>query len=681
MNELDRGTRIYILATMGTALAVAFTVFPNASLDLGSRFLTLALIAAIMAPHSVHLGLRVEMSISHPFILTTMILIGEPEAVLLAAICISSLCLFRKPRMALFRALFNISSFVVTTFLTCETYLAFGGGRGEAGLESILTALMLATLVFYLSNTYSIAGVVALANRLNVFRAWHENFLWSAPSFLAGGSLALGMAYFLDRFGLYTFILSLPFCVLIYYSYKLYLDKLEEKRLHIEDIQQMNADLERKVRERTQELEIVNEKLQDSNLDLKRASSMKSEFLANMSHELRTPLNAIIGFSDLLLDPGFGALAEDQKSYVEDILGSGRHLLDLINDILDLSKIESGKMHLNRECFDMRPAVDEAMALLRIEAGKKQISLTSSIAENSAGILADRSKIKQVMYNLLSNAVKFTPAGGLVSLRVRRDEDLLTVSIADTGIGIVAADQERIFQAFTQVDGSYARQYQGTGLGLALVKKFIEMHGGQVTLTSRINVGSTFTFCIPLIQPQDSRDASIGPEGHADSAAFAPSEADNAVSTVPGESAGPGHRREGGVSRPDDTGELIMVVEDNTSSLRLFGSLLRSAGYRVVETTSGEAALEALRSVIPRLILMDIQLPGMDGLEVARILRDDPEKQRIPIVALTTHAMHGVEHRAREAGCSGYITKPIESTRFPTQIAAFLRNKDAADSR
>jgi signal transduction histidine kinase/CheY-like chemotaxis protein len=497
------------------------------------------------------------------------------------------------------------------------------------------------------------------------------------------------MAYFLDRFGLYAFILSLPLCVLIYYSYKLYLDKLEEKRQHIEDIQEMNAGLERKVRERTLELEIVNEKLQESNLELKRASSMKSEFLANMSHELRTPLNAIIGFSELLLDPGFGGLGEDQKSHVEDILGSGRHLLDLINDILDLSKIEAGKMHLNRECFDMAPALDEAMALLRIEAGKKQIDLTSRIDGESAGILADRSKVKQVMYNLLSNAVKFTPAGGRVSVTVVREEGLLSVSVADTGIGIGAEDQERIFQAFTQVDGSYARQYQGTGLGLALVKKFIEMHGGQVKLTSTINVGSTFSFRIPLLQPPGSRDPVPRPAAPIDADA-PPSTGDAIAVPSDGEgnsdggelgagartSEGEEHRDET-IARPDDTGELIMVVEDNPSSMRLFASLLRSAGYRVVEKTSGEEALDALRSLIPRLILMDIQLPGMDGLTVARSLRDDPERSRIPIVALTAHAMQGDEYRAREAGCSGYITKPIESARFPTQIAAFLKN--AAD--
>src|SRR5262249_25574176 len=218
----------------------------------------------------------------------------------------------RPPRLELYRPLFNIGSFVITTYAPCRTYVLFGGSPTGGG-DVPLLALMFATLVFYLVNTYSISGVVALSGRLNLFKVWHENFLWSAPSFFAGGSLALGMSYFLQRFGIYSFVLSLPFCVLIYYSYKLYLDKLEEKKQHLEDIERMNADLERKVKERTQELEVVNQKLQQSNLDLQRANSLKSEFLANMSHELRTPLNAVIGFSELLLDSGSGSLSEDQK--------------------------------------------------------------------------------------------------------------------------------------------------------------------------------------------------------------------------------------------------------------------------------------------------------------------------------------------------------------------------------
>ncbi len=654
MKDLNPGTRFYILATYAAALLILLGVLHGGTLTFDTEFLMLALIGAVMAPHTVHLGMRVEMSISHPFILATMILLGTANAVLISILCIASLCFIRTPRMEFYRALFNISSFVVTTFATCRSYVLFGGSAQGGGVVPMV-ALMVATLVFYLVNTYSISGVVALSGRLNLFKVWHENFLWSAPSFFAGGSLALGMSYFLQRFGIYSFVLSLPFCVLIYYSYKLYLDKLEEKKQHLEDIERMNADLERKVKERTQELEVVNQKLQESNLELQRANSLKSEFLANMSHELRTPLNAVIGFSELLLDTGSGTLGEDQKDYVADILSSGRHLLELINEILDLSKIEAGKMKLSAEEFEIGPVCEEAMALLRVEAGRKHIEIVLDVEDSALEVRADRNKIKQIMNNLLSNAVKFTHPGGRVTLRTRRVVDRLAVSVIDTGIGIRDEDQERIFQAFTQVDGSYARRYQGTGLGLTLVKKFVEMHGGSVTLESRFGEGSDFTFTIQGV---------LTPRPQAEEASLS--------------------ERPEGVTRlthdADRQGDLILVVEDNPINLKLVRDILKASGYRVAESTTGEEALDALKFIRPDLILMDIQLPGMDGLRAARLLRDNPETRDIPVVALTAHVMKGDEVRAKEAGCAGYIPKPIEPGNFPRQIAAFLQRGGNPDT-
>jgi signal transduction histidine kinase/CheY-like chemotaxis protein len=652
MSELARGARIYIAVFYAAAALVVWDVLGSGTLTFDTEFLTLLLIGAIMAPHTVHLGLRVEMSISHPFILATVILRGETNAVVIAIVCITSLCFLRTPRMQVYRALFNVAAFVVTTYATSKIYVLFGGDPdGRAG-DYQLFALMIATLGFYLVNTFSVSGVVALASRGNVFRVWHENFLWSAPSFFAGGSLALGMAYFLERFGIYSFVLSLPFCVLIYYSYKLYLDKLEEKKHHLADIERMNADLERKVRERTQELEIVNLKLQDSNRELQRANSLKSEFLANMSHELRTPLNAIIGFSELLLDKSFGTLTDEQKDYVADILSSGRHLLELINEILDLSKIEAGKMKLAVEVFEIGLAADEAVALLRVEAGRKRIELVADVEEPGLEVRADRSKTKQIMYNLLSNAVKFTHPGGRVTLTVRADGETLAVRVADTGIGIREEDQQRIWEAFTQVDGSYARKYQGTGLGLTLVRKFVEMHGGRFGLESRFGEGSVFWFSIPgAVRP------AAASAGTADAAAPAGD---------PPEPPGPA------------AGDLILVVEDNPTNLRLVRDILRAQGHRVIESTSGEEALETLKFARPDLILMDIQLPGMDGLEAARRVRDNPETRSIPVVALTAHVMKGDEVRARMAGCVGYIPKPIDTLEFPKQVAAYLQAGETA---
>jgi signal transduction histidine kinase/CheY-like chemotaxis protein len=667
MRDLSRGVVLYIAANVAAACAIALHLYAGGGIGWSTTLAALALIGALVAPHAVHLGLRVEMSISHPFILATILLFGEREAVLVSIVCISSLCFFRAPRMAIYRALFNVSSFVITTWLTAETYLAFGGVPGHlAGGEAIIP-LMLATLVFYLANTYSISGVVALSNRLRLFDVWQDSFLWSAPSFLAGGSVALGMAYFLDRFGIGSFLLSLPFCVLIYYSYKLYLEKLEERRQHLKDIEQMNADLERKVRERTQELEVVNQKMQASNEELRRANSLKSEFLANMSHELRTPLNAIIGFSELLLDRTFGDLTPDQRGYSSDILTSGRHLLGLINDILDLSKIEAGKMRLAREVFEIGGVVEEAMALLRLEAGRKGLDFRSRVDEPWALMDADRSKVKQVMSNLLSNAVKFTHAGGSVVLTASRAGDRLLIEVVDTGIGIRPEDQRRIFEAFTQVDGSLARQYQGTGLGLTLVKRFAEMHGGGVMLESVPGGGSRFTVEIPGLRPAAeaeawSRDAvpAEAPEEVAEDAVAGPD--------VPGRSAA------------GTPGDLVYVIEDSPANLRLVRDLLRSRGHRVAASATGEEALETLKFLRPRLILIDIQLPGMDGLQVARQLRARPGTRDVPILALTAHAMKGDEERAREAGCSAYLVKPFAIAAFLDLIASLLEQAPGAPS-
>jgi len=674
MRELDRGVLLYIAATVAGALLVLAAILPGHALVLTSSTLALAVLGALVAPHAVHLGLRVEMSISHPFILATLLLIGEPEAVLVSIVCIGSLCLFRLPRMAWYRTLFNVASFVITTFLTGETYQAFGGRPGIVRGGDGIIALMLATLVFYLANTYSISGVVALANRLNVLKVWQDNFLWSAPSFLAGGSLALGMAYFLDRFGIGSFLLSLPFCVLIYYSYKLYLEKLEERRQHLKDIEQMNADLERKVRERTSELHVLNDKLRDSNRELARANSLKSEFLANMSHELRTPLNAIIGFSELLLDPGFGGLNGDQKGYAADIHASGRHLLGLINDILDLSKIEAGKMRLTREVFEVGPVADEAMALLRIEAGRKSLALRSEVEGPYDLLDADRSKVKQILSNLLSNAVKFTPPGGTVTLRMRRAAGGAAIfEVQDTGIGIRPEDQERIFEAFTQVDGSLARQYQGTGLGLTLVRRFVELHGGALRLESAPDRGSHFIVTLPGLQPVGEPEAAPASSGDpagpipAGAPPYRPEEA-----SVPG--ASPLPRIEEPLHPPPGGGDLIFVIEDQPANLRLLRDLLRGRGHRVVACRSGPEALDALKFLRPRLILMDVQLPGLDGIDVVRRLRGRSELNDVPIVALSANAAPGERERALEAGCSGYLDKPLEAEPFLALVARLLES-------
>jgi signal transduction histidine kinase len=231
---------------------------------------------------------------------------------------------------------------------------------------------------------------------------------------------------------------------------------------------------------------------------LEAASRHKSEFLANMSHELRTPLNAILGFSEVLAERMFGEVNEKQAEYLQDILSSGRHLLSLINDILDLSKVEAGRLELELGRFHLPTALDNALTLVRERATRHGITLTQTVAAGVGDIVADERKVKQILLNLLSNAVKFTPEGGRIGVTATAAEDVITIAVSDTGIGIAPEDQAAIFEEFRQVGRDDARKQEGTGLGLTLAKKFVELHGGRIWVQSQLGQGSTFTFTLPF---------------------------------------------------------------------------------------------------------------------------------------------------------------------------------------
>jgi signal transduction histidine kinase len=238
--------------------------------------------------------------------------------------------------------------------------------------------------------------------------------------------------------------------------------------------------------------------IQDKSRQLEVANKHKSEFLANMSHELRTPLNAIIGFSEVLLERYFGEVNEKQDDYLKDIHSSGKHLLSLINDILDLSKIEAGRMELEPSNFDVGSALSNALTLIRERAQRHGIALGQDVDPHLGEIFADERKFKQILLNLLSNAVKFTPDGGQINVAARKEDSQAIITVRDTGIGIASEDQAAVFEEFRQVGRDYTKKQEGTGLGLALTRKFVELHGGRIWVDSEPGHGSTFTFTIPL---------------------------------------------------------------------------------------------------------------------------------------------------------------------------------------
>lgn len=262
-------------------------------------------------------------------------------------------------------------------------------------------------------------------------------------------------------------------------------------------LREINLSLEQRVAERTDALAEQASELKRVRDEALLASQHKSEFLANMSHELRTPLNAIIGFSEVLKERMFGELNEKQQEYVEDIHISGRHLLSLINDILDLSKIEAGRMELHRGSFDLPAAIESAMVLVKERASRHGIELQSHVDDRVGEFVGDERKVKQIILNLLANAIKFTHEGGRVSVWALREQDAVKISVQDTGVGIAREDLDRVFDEFQQVGSEEDQMQEGTGLGLTLTRTFVEMHGGEIWVESEPGAGSTFTFTLP----------------------------------------------------------------------------------------------------------------------------------------------------------------------------------------
>jgi signal transduction histidine kinase len=272
--------------------------------------------------------------------------------------------------------------------------------------------------------------------------------------------------------------------------------QIARRRKSEEEILRLNFGLERRIAERTGELTAINAELESRNREIQRANRLKSEFMARMSHELRTPMNAIMGFSDLLAEEAEGPLSDAYKTFIRHIRNGASHLLALINDVLDLSKIEAGRIELIPEEFRAADALDEVLPVIRPLAEVKGIHIDSQLDDNIL-ILADRTRFKQILYNLLSNSVKFTPEGGRVWIEAVPEDGRLALTIGDTGMGIPQAEQQAIFEEFYQVGTTTKGVKEGTGLGLAITKRLVELHGGKIEVVSEPDQGSRFTFTLP----------------------------------------------------------------------------------------------------------------------------------------------------------------------------------------
>ena len=443
----------------------------------------------------------------------------------------------------------------------------------------------------------------------------------------------------------------------------------EELRVQQEELQQSNAELEERadmleqqreqIRQKNREVESASQELQRKAIGLEKANTYKSEFLANMSHELRTPLNSMLILSGILKDNKSQNLNDKQVEYATTINNAGQDLLNLINDILDLSKVEAGKVELHYETVSPNQLIDSLETLFKPLAEQKALSLSAEVASNVPDILhLDVGRTQQILKNLMSNAFKFTEKGG-VSMRIAvpRENPLAVAAIAfavtDTGVGVASDKHKLIFEAFKQADGGITRTYGGTGLGLSISLQLARTMGGDLGIASALGKGSTFTLFLPLSEPTH------------------PSAAPRPAVAMPPASAA------GAFTVPDDCADLhvrdksILIVEDDVNFARILVDAVRARGFKALVALDGETGIALAQKFLPSAVLLDVTLPKVDGWGVAQSLKDSPHTQHIPV-----HFLTGQEDRQRamDLGALGFVTKPVSSD----QLSQVIQSIEAA---
>lgn len=389
----------------------------------------------------------------------------------------------------------------------------------------------------------------------------------------------------------------------------------EQLRVSHETLEDYNRTLEIKVEQRTAELAQAMNEAQESKVAAEMATRHKSEFVANMSHELRTPLNAIIGFSQVLLEQMFGPMNEKQTEYTNDILGSGQHLLSLINDILDLSKVEAGKMELEPSLFDLRVVLQGSLVMLKERAANHGISLKAEIGEGIGIINADERKFKQILFNLLSNAVKFTPDKGAVGIKANVVGDEIHIAVWDTGIGIPKSEQEKLFKEFHRVQSSLSATVEGTGLGLTLTRKFVELHGGRIWMESNPGKGSVFT----VAMPQKKLEPEIG-------TVFIP-RPEETFDTSP----------------EFDAGVRVVVIEPDADVAAVLTRHLNEAGYSVEMADDYQDGWRRIQTWPPRVVILDAAQPEGGRMTFLNRLKEDSMTRELPVIMVSILEEEGID--------------------------------------
>ncbi|HUO85356.1 MAG TPA: response regulator [Thermoanaerobaculia bacterium] len=499
--------------------------------------------------------------------------------------------------------------------------------------------------IFYLTNAAAAAFVAGMRRTIAVFMV--------NAAFYLGVLSAMGEIVWFER----SFFHALGNVAFLFGAAYLALrgiGDLGEKRLVVKRLREEEKLKIEALTRLTHELDQQSRELATANLQIREANRLKSQFLANMSHELRTPLNSIIGFASILREMNGGEAGEKQKRFLSNIERSGEHLLSLINDLLDLSKIEAGRMEILPQPFSVREVLEGVRELMRGMSAPRGIEVEIEMADSGETLQADLSKFRQIVFNLLSNAVKFSPdhsrvqvvASGVTAEQSPLQTDSLRLEVIDQGIGIAAVDLEVIFEEFRQADDGFVRQYGGSGLGLTIVKRFVEIQGGRVEVVSQPGKGSTFTAWLPhQVLPVT-------------------------LSRIP--AAEPAR-----TAAPSGEGKIVIVEDDPLAYVNL-STLLEAEGFTTVRARRGEEVFDLVRHEQPVAITLDLVLPGLDGWEVLKQLRADPATRGVPIVIVTM-----LENRelGLALGADDFFTKPVDAVRLVSRIRELIGPSSGAEDR
>jgi signal transduction histidine kinase/CheY-like chemotaxis protein len=645
--EHQRFAKLYVWSIVGFGSVITLiSISQMRFVELDPRFLVLAFLVVISSLVAVRIP-RVSgrITLADTFIFLTMLLFGGPAAVLMSAlegVC-TTLLISKRPRTVLLNSAVLASS----TFVTAMVLHFLVGPPAQIVKASysanFFVAICLMALVQYVTNTILIAVEKSWKIGTSIWKTWKTYYLWTSITYFAGASAAGIIANLIITFGFYAITATVPIIVIIYFTYHTYLKNIESSLVqaqiaqqHVEELSGYIAELQRSEEVRGQLLQ----REQRARAEAEAANRIKDEFLATLSHELRTPLTSLLGWACLLR----GSQVDENlhERGLEAIERNAKIQAQLIDDLLDVSRIISGKLKLQVRPLDVSSSIESAIAVVRPAANAKNIELVYEKDSSIGAISGDPARMQQVIWNLLSNAVKFTPEGGYIEVRVERANGHVRITVADTGQGISREFLPQVFDRFRQEDSSTTRNYGGLGLGLAIVRHLVELHGGTVQAESPgEGLGATFSAIFPLLAERAQT------EDHAHS----------------------GSRRIQTSNALD--GLRVLVVDDEADARQIISTVIERTGAEVKACESASEGLQVLQQWHPDVLMSDIAMPGEDGYSFINKVRSLPVDQggHTPAAAFTAYAREEDRTRALDAGFQMHIAKPVSSSELVALIA------------